>query len=65
MAINATTLLSTRERLAPVAIIGMDDETDDRTDGWNGQPNITASEQNQGYYISRCHEHITLGLGLL
>jgi len=28
---------------------------DDRTDGWKGRPDTTASEQNQGYYISRLH----------
>jgi len=27
--------------------------TNDRTNGWKGRPNTTASEQNQGYYISR------------
>jgi len=27
--------------------------TNDGTDGWKGQPNTTASGQNQGYYISR------------
>jgi hypothetical protein len=27
--------------------------TDDETDGWKGQSNTTASEENQGYYINR------------
>jgi len=25
---------------------------DDRANGWKGQPDTTASTQNQGYYIS-------------
>jgi hypothetical protein len=30
----------------------MDDEMDDRTDGWKGRPPTTTG-QNQGYYIRR------------
>jgi hypothetical protein len=44
-------LLSARESLAPVAVIGTDEGTDegtdDGTDGWKGRPDTTASGQNQ------------------
>jgi hypothetical protein len=53
MAVDAAAVLNARERLALVAIIGTNEGTDDGTDGWKGQLDTTASEQNQGYYISR------------
>jgi hypothetical protein len=45
VAVDAAAVLSARERLAPVAVIGMDEgtndgtmTTDDGTDGWKGRP---------------------------
>jgi len=55
-------MLSARERLAPVVVIGTDDETDDRIDEWKGRPNTTSSGQNQGYYISRCENIVNMHL---
>jgi len=42
VAVDATAVLSVRERLAPVVVI----ETDDKTNGWKRQSNTIASGQN-------------------
>jgi len=60
VAVDVAAVLSAMERLALVAVIGTDRgrmmgrmTTDDGMDGWKGQPNTTASGQNQRYYIGR------------
>jgi len=65
MTVDATTMLSVKERLAPMTVIKIDEwmnqgtnqGTNNETYEWKGQLNTTTSKQNQRCYINRYNKN--------